>query len=64
MQRLDYNIIYKGYQRPQIALVRRRHHAAHQRALVVSEEVCDYEDEHQLPRDGSLGPKSMRKRFC
>ncbi|KAJ6568722.1 hypothetical protein B0H19DRAFT_1065531 [Mycena capillaripes] len=47
-QRLDYNIIHNAYERPQIALVKRRYHASHQRALAVHEEVCDYEDEHQI----------------
>jgi hypothetical protein len=61
MQRLDYNIIYKGYQRPQIALVRRRHHAAQQRALAVSEEVCDYEDEHQIATRWVPGSKEYEE---
>jgi hypothetical protein len=34
MQRLDYNIIHNGYERPQIALVKRRHHAAYQREVL------------------------------
>ncbi|KAJ7281719.1 hypothetical protein C8J57DRAFT_1056560 [Mycena rebaudengoi] len=57
-QRLDYNILHNGYARPQIALVRRRYRASHERVLLVEEEVCDHEQEHDIAE--RWGPGSSK----
>jgi hypothetical protein len=57
-QRLDYNILHNGYARPQIALVRRRYRASHERVLLVEEEVCDHKQEHDIAE--RWGPGSSK----
>ncbi|KAJ6632028.1 hypothetical protein B0H10DRAFT_2159559 [Mycena sp. CBHHK59/15] len=47
-QNLDYNIVFNGYKRPQITLVNCRYRSTHEHLLLVEEEVCDYEEEHQI----------------
>jgi hypothetical protein len=47
-QRLDYNIQYHQYERPQIAQVKRRYRSTYDRLLLVEDEVSEYEEEHQI----------------
>jgi hypothetical protein len=45
---LDYNIIYNGYKRKEIAAVRTRHRTTFSRWQVKEEELTRYEEEHSI----------------
>ncbi|KAJ6535248.1 hypothetical protein DFH09DRAFT_1404689 [Mycena vulgaris] len=60
-RRLDYNIVNNGYTRPQIALVKRRYTSAHEHSLIVEEQVCDHEEEHEITERWISGSKNYEE---
>jgi hypothetical protein len=53
--------VNNGYTRPQIALVKRRHTSAHEHSLIVEEQVCDHEEEHEITERWISGSKNYEE---
>jgi hypothetical protein len=47
-KRLDYDIVHNGFKRKEIAAVKTRYRTTYSRLLAQNEEVCRFEEEHQI----------------
>ncbi|KAK7052792.1 hypothetical protein R3P38DRAFT_3306380 [Favolaschia claudopus] len=63
-KRLDYNIVNNGYTKPQIAQVRTRYRTTFTKLLATEEDLCRFEESHNIEVRWTMGSKEYEEGYA